>query len=541
MKRQIALTVVFLVSMTGWAVAGTLHVPGDYSQINDAVQACAAGDTVMVASGTYNDCTHPTGGAESTNACVIMKSGVTLIGAGISETTINALGLGVGIYINGVDNVKVQDLAITEAFADMYGAGILVNTVDSTVVLDGLRVHGNNDGGIVCINYAHPVISNCVIENNAAKQGGGIAIEEDSSPLVTYCSVLGNGAPSGAGIFIRSGCSPVIEFTTVDNNHITENWGNGGGISIQTSTPTIRDCTISNNSTMGHGGGVAFYQNAAGTLENSLIQNNSCTNEWGSGGGISTDASDPLITNCVVVGNSGTGAYTEGGGIDIQFSPSPTISNCTIIDNAGGSSAMGGGIAVQWSATPIIERCIIAGSTSGQGLYCISATPVVSCSDIFGNAGGDAVCGTDGGGNFSLDPGFCDLIGGLNPGGPCEAGNHPDGGCDGLNIGAVRSCGGSPAPDVPGQAINLGNMPNPFNPMTVIFFDLPQSGSAQLSIYTLDGRLVTTRTWDNLPQGRTQYQWNGTNLQGRASASGVYLYRVDSQGQSSTKRMSLIR
>ncbi len=541
MKRQIALPLALLLCLTGWATASTLHVPGDYTEIHDAVQACAAGDTVLVAAGTYGDCTHPTEGAESTPACVIMKAGVTLIGSGTDQTTINAGELGRGIFIEGTNNCRVQNLAITGAYADMFGAAILLRNVDSTVLLDGLRIYDNTDGGIICINNADPVISNCVIEGNAAKQGGGIAIEETSDPLVSYCTITANQAPSGAGIFIRSGCTATIEYCTIEDNHITENWGNGGGISVQNSDATINECTIIGNSTLGHGGGVAFFQSATGSLENSLIQNNYCSNEWGSGGGISTDASNPTISNCVIAGNYGSGAYTEGGGIDIQFIPSPTITNCSIINNAGGPSAIGGGISIQWSATPIIERCIIAGSTSGQGLYCISATPVVSCCDIFDNAGGDAGCGTDGGGNFSLDPGFCNAIGGLNPGGPCAPGNHPDGECDGLQIGAIVAGCGAPVPNAFGQSINLGNMPNPFNPLTTIYFDLPRSGSAQLNIYTVDGRLVKTQSWDNLPQGRTEYQWNGTNLRGRAAASGVYLYKVDSQGQSSTKRMSLIR
>jgi len=37
----------------------------------------------------------------------------------------------------------------------------------------------------------------------------------------------------------------------------------------------------------------------------------------------------------------------------------------------------------------------------------LGSTATVSCTDIFGNAGGDALCGTDGGGNFSTDPLFC--------------------------------------------------------------------------------------------------------------------------------------
>ncbi len=541
MKRQFALTLTLLISLTGWATAGIINVPADYTHIHDAVQACAAGDTVLVAPGSYSDCTHPTEGAESRPACVIMKSGVTLLGSGADQTVINANGLGNGIFVEGVSNCRIEKLSITRAFAEHYGSAILVRNVNSSVVMEDLRIFENTDGGIVCINSAHPEIIDCLIENNEAKQGGGLAIEENSNPLVSHCTILNNLAPSGGGIFIRSGCNTIIEFSSIENNAANRNNGHGGGLAVQSSTAMITDCTIIGNSSMGHGGGIAFSSSATGTLQNSLIQGNDCAHEWGSGGGLYTEGCDPHIINCVIAGNTCSTPNTEGGGIDIQFSPFPTLTNCTFVNNSVSTGAHGGAISLQWGASAIIERCIIANSTAGQGLYCIGSTPVINCCDIFGNAGGDEVCGTDAGGNFSADPGFCDAIGGLNSGGPCAAGNHPDGLCDGLNIGAARTCGGTPAPDALIQSIILGNMPNPFNPMTVIYFDLPQSGSAQLSIYTLDGRLVTTKSWDNLPQGRTKYQWNGTNLNGRSAASGVYLYRVDSQGQSSTKRMSLIR
>ncbi len=47
------LTISGLVAVDG-AQAAVLNVPGDYAQINAAVQACAAGDTVLVAAGTWS-------------------------------------------------------------------------------------------------------------------------------------------------------------------------------------------------------------------------------------------------------------------------------------------------------------------------------------------------------------------------------------------------------------------------------------------------------------------------------------------------------
>jgi len=170
---------------------------------------------------------------------------------------------------------------------------------------------------------------------------------------------------------------------------------------------------------------------------------------------------------------------------------------------------------------------------------------VISCTNIFGNSGGDDLCGTDDGGNFSADPLFCaeaDVEHRLTSSSPCAPGNHPGGLCDDALIGALSAgCNLTPAA-LPGlEGLVLGNHPNPFNPSTTIYFELPKAGPASLRIYDLAGRLIQERSWDDLPQGRSEFQWNGLDRQGRALSSGVYLYRMDTRDHSLSRRMSLIR
>ncbi len=545
MKQLFTLVLVSGLLCTGFAFAGVLHVPGDYDQIHDAVQACADGDTVLVAAGTYYDCTHPTEGPESTPACVIMKSGVTLRGAGQDQTIIDAQVLGRGIFIENVANCRVENLRITHAFADIYGAGILMRQVGPTVEINDVQVTACTDGGIICINNSSPTLRRVTMDNNEAKHGGGLAIEESSSPQIIDCMVDNNQAPVGAGVFIRQDCAPIFSGTTVQNNTINADWGNGGGISVQSSTPTITNCMIINNTGLGYGGGIAFLDNAAGLVEDSLIKGNNAAYTYSQGGGIASSASNPTLRRLVIVDNSASGFFAEGGGLDISFTPAPTLENCTIVGNSTSGNGFGGGMSIQWGANPIIDKCIISGSTAGQGIYCTSSTPVVSCTNIHGNAGGDEICGSDNGGNFSADPLFCGTEGleyNLTSASPCAPGNHPSGECNGELIGALAAgCGESPTPMPELEGLTLGNHPNPFNPRTTIFFEMPQAGPATLRIYDLAGRLIETKTWDSLPQGRTEIRWNGLDRQGRALSSGVYLYRLDTRDHSLSRRMSLIR
>ncbi|MBM4131810.1 hypothetical protein FJ250_12420 [bacterium] len=523
----------------------TRQVPAQYATIHAAVQASAAGDTVRIAAGTYFDCTHPTEGPGSTPACVILKTGVTIRGAGPNATIIDAQGLGRGIFGEFVAGCRVENLQVRGAYAQIYGAGILLRNVTSSVTVTDVRVTACQDGGVICINNAGPTLTRLEIDHNLAKQGGGLAIEEGSSPQVVDCNIHHNTAPSGAGIFIRTECAPVIDGCTVHANVINAAFGNGGGIAAQSATPTITDCVITDNVTLGYGGGVAFVQEAGGLIEDCLIEGNDAAGTYSLGGGIAVSQSDPVIRRVTIVGNTCSGFYAEGGGIDISFTPSPVIENCTIAGNATSANGFGGGISLQWGAAPTITRCIIVGATAGEGLWCLSATPVVTCTDIWGNAGGNALCGTDGGGNFSANPLFCGTAGreyNLAAGSPCAVGARPGAPCGGLLIGAKASgCGASEAPVPAAPELAAGNTPNPFNPLTTIWFELRQPGAVTLAIHDLRGAHVLTRTWDRAPAGRTEFVWQGLDDEGRALPSGVYLYRVETEGTFVSRRMSLIR
>jgi choice-of-anchor B domain-containing protein len=85
------------------------------------------------------------------------------------------------------------------------------------------------------------------------------------------------------------------------------------------------------------------------------------------------------------------------------------------------------------------------------------------------------------------------------------------------------------------------NFPNPFNPSTSIPFELRTAGHARLRVYNVQGALVRTLVDDPLPAGRHATTWDGTDDRRRPAASGVYYYRLDAGGDSSTRRMVLLK
>ncbi len=540
MKKNLGLAALALL-LAGSAFGGVITVPGDYALIHDAVQACPAGDTVLVAPGTYYDCTHPTEGEGSTPACVIMKSGVTLRGSGVDDTIIDVEGLGRGIFVELVDNCRIENLQVIDAFAEVYGAGILLREVGPTVEISDVKIVANLDGGIICINQASPTISRVDFLNNVAKQGGGLAIEEDCSPTVTDCNFDANEAPSGAGLFIRQNSNPVITGCTVTNNIINFDYGSGGGIAVVASSPTISDCHIEGNVALGYGSGIAYLDQSGGSLTHCTIVNNNLPSPGLGGAGIHTNQSDPLIENCLFAGNTVTATWGDGGGADFEFVPFPTVRNCTFDANSTGPNGLAGGISFLFGADVMLEKCIVSNSTVGGGLYCLSANPTIVCSDVWGNAGGNGLCGTDGGNNFSLDPLFCGTEGveyNIEEDSPCA----PEHSACGERVGYGDVGCAVDAPDLPVMAARLlGNAPNPFNPSTRIFYELDEPGFTNLRIYDVTGRTVDLLDLGLVSAGRHEVNWDGKDMNGRPLSSGVYFYELDALGSKQARRMILIK
>jgi flagellar hook assembly protein FlgD len=85
------------------------------------------------------------------------------------------------------------------------------------------------------------------------------------------------------------------------------------------------------------------------------------------------------------------------------------------------------------------------------------------------------------------------------------------------------------------------NYPNPFNPETTIRFAIPKNGYVTLEVYTLLGELVRTLINENLNVGTYSVSWDGKNDAGVSISSGVYLYRIHSEGFLKTQKMTLLK
>lgn len=80
------------------------------------------------------------------------------------------------------------------------------------------------------------------------------------------------------------------------------------------------------------------------------------------------------------------------------------------------------------------------------------------------------------------------------------------------------------------------NFPNPFNPVTMIHYQLPRDGQVLLTVHDLLGRQVAELVNSRRAAGRHVISFNGADL-----PSGTYLYRLFYEGRIESRRMTLIR
>jgi predicted outer membrane repeat protein len=190
--------------------------------------------------------------------------------------------------------------------------------------------------------------------------GGGVYIDT-GSPTLQSCTIVGNSSGYYAGGMLNIDSSPMLTNCAFSAN-AAERWG--AGMSNSNSSPTLTNCTLSGN----------------------------MTGYWGSGAAMSNVDSDPLLVNCLINGNIagfyGGAVFTKGG--------TPSLINCT----CSGNSARYGGVIYNWGpGEPVLVNCILWDNAVWQ----IVGSAAVTYSDVED--------GWPGVGNIDSDPLFVDAKG----------------------------------------------------------------------------------------------------------------------------------
>ncbi len=410
------------------------HVPSQYAVIQAAINACANGDTVIVAQGTYtgdgnrnidflgkaitvrgtdpNDPNvvsrtvidaglvapgfyfHSGEGRASVLAGLTIRQGFGPCGGGIfciasSPTVVKCVIvdckaiLGGGMF-NQQSSPRVSECIFRANTTLAMGGGGIANFINSSATIENCTfiansASGSNGGGIHNSSNSNATITNCTFASNSALFGGALA-NVTSSPAIDGCMFIGNtGTHGGAMDSINGSNATITRCSFMGNN---SHWG--GAIDDWNCSATIRDCVFVGNVTTGEGGGGGALVNFGGSnleMSNCLFSGNRAFD--GQSGAIGINESNATISDCTFVGNA---SDSSGGAIACAVGD-VTIRNCTFAGNA--SAASGGAIANLGATNLKIVNCSIASNNAaalGGGILSVLSDSFVRNSIVWGNA-----------------------------------------------------------------------------------------------------------------------------------------------------------
>ncbi len=516
---------------------------GDFLTIQEAIDSGAAGDTILVASGTY---------VGPLNRDLDFH-GVDLVlqsEDGPENTTIDCERLGRGFCLHSGETLAslISGFAVVNGYADPdtlpqpYGCGgavwlhassarfvDMVFAVNSTASEDVCR----NGGAIYIIGSARRVqVLGSVFENNCAYRGGAI-YSHDAAVDVEDCVFTGNTSVDwGGALCLLNGVLTVLDSRFARNEGLM-----GGAIKLRGDEDhLVSNCVFFGNHALDWGGAISSYASRPLMINCLFLQNSS--EHSGAAIGVSWGANG-TADGCTFIRNRNI----QSGGTFSSYKASPLIQNCTFAYNAPSPGA--GVIRAGREASPQVTDSVIAFAEAGTAVYCDheTANPQTSYSCVFGNAGGDSLCGTFNDIVFD-DPALCDTTGGtfyLQECSPC-VGAAAGGG----TIGAWDV--GCPCDDPTGLAESpdllevLGAAPNPATGHVRIWYQNARHGGVlSLSLFTAAGRRITEFRPSDLTRRSGFLEWDGRGHDGTLVASGVYFYEL-SDGQRVVRgRFALVR
>lgn len=103
-------------------------------------------------------------------------------------------------------------------------------------------------------------------------------------------------------------------------------------------------------------------------------------------------------------------------------------------------------------------------------------------------------------------------------------------------IAAVPSGAEGPILRVPDRFGLFQNYPNPFNPVTRIQYRIREDGPVRLVLHDVSGREVVRLVDDVQTQGNHEVR-----LDGSALSCGIYLYRLESGGETMTRKLTILK
>jgi len=595
-------SLLFISCILSYAIPATITIPTEYATIQAGIDASVDGDTVLVQPGTYYETINFIGKEILLTSFILTTNDTNYIDYTIidgnqeqsSVVTFNygedSLSIIRGFTIrNGLGNNADPDMDGT--FAD-YGGGIYCENSSPKLeflIIKQNTVLGGGGGGIFCFDSSPIIFSTKIIDNYSNDVGGGIYLKLNSNPTLIYVIISENYGAYGGGLYARDTCEISANNLIFDNNFssnasaflvkeysslsmengvITNSSSSIKFICNNSSSVILDNCLINEDQT----GSIMFSNMSTFILKNSVINGNT---------GIELGNSNANFINSTITGN----VYINSGSSPIQLIESTIINNTLEWDI---------GIIRINNSILTINKSTFTQNVSPVGLIQSTNSEVNIYNTILWNDNIDEIyidttsnysttttnlyyCNIEGGitgitnhylsqfnhnNIIDLDPQFdptntSGIV--LSPNSPCIdngiqyynvngdtlfylndtsfCGSHPD-------IGVFEYCQPvSLANDaiLPRKIVLKQNHPNPFNPTTLIRYDLPEDAFVSITVYDLLGRQIINLVNDDMTAGYRSALWNGNDSFGRPVSSGMYIYQIQAGSFIQSKKMVLLK
>ncbi|MBS1514473.1 MAG: T9SS type A sorting domain-containing protein [Bacteroidetes bacterium] len=428
---------------------------------------------------------------------------------------------GVFVDINGVMRVLPPD-------------SVKITAQDTAAKFLGLKFEDFSDGSVLkktIFEYGCAIrmltcdilIDSCIIRNNTLNSSfssSGVITFFQSNSTVSRCKIYGNRSAalqSGANI-ASSGqilFNEIYDNVTANGNTPQINWG-----ATNTTPPMI----IKGNSIRGglytNSGGISFLPigSANVIIEDNIIKKN----RYGIAFAASTITA--YVNNNIIDSNNIQGSPSLGGS-GINFN-SPTAMNVICARNKIRGNLWG--ITIQGGAKPNIGN-IVNSDTTDIGLnqiYWNGNSGKIY--DLYNNTPDSIKAQNNFWGTTILDSVEAHIF------------HRPDsttlGFVDYLPIRVVTETVSQNSSILFNGFKLYDAFPNPFNPVTNISYEISRKMQVTLGVYDMNGKLVSSIFSGIKEPGKYEEHFNAAAL-----SSGIYFYRIESEGFSDTKKLILLK
>jgi parallel beta-helix repeat protein len=480
------------------ARADIIHIPGDYPTIQEGIEACDPGDTVMVDSGTYDE-----------NLTVLAE--VSLIGENRDNTVIDGSGTGDVILLEA-DHISIENFTIKNGGAEIEDSGIELCVADYCTITN--CIFQDNYSGLYLRCSCYNVISRCRFGAN----GQAVHFYESYSGPIR--DNLNNQVKNNV-FEDNSGCGIFFEHTGAVHHHSNLVEGNRMSINdygmsmIMSESNEIAYNSIESNT----GYGIALGMCLGGGDSNMFHHNNFISNHGDQvqasdfGGGVdywfeSTDEEGNYWSDYTGSDNDGDGIgdtpyYIEGGESQDLFPLMEPL----------------------YSA---VEGLVSDGSDPIEGVHVEAAgTEIDGYTDIEGAYTLEGLCA----GNYDISFSHAMYEDTVVQAAPTTLAT-----VTGLDV-VMRITTDADGDEVVPEAFTLyQNYPNPFNATTTISYRLSSTSDVTVEIYDILGGRIGTLTQGEQSPGDYSIVWDAG-----AKPSGVYFYRIEAGQYSETRKMVLLK